>query len=104
VVFGWGLNDERLCSKSNPTDLAPRYMRCKVLGRLTDKKVTSVACGNSFSLALTESGDVYSWGIGKSGSLGLGEILTVELNPQKLVFNTRNEDTLNSTDPEQRKN
>ena len=37
VVFGWGLNDERLCSKSNTNEKAPRrYMRHKVLGALTN--------------------------------------------------------------------
>ena len=79
VVFGWGLNDERLCSRSNHSDKAPRrYMRHKVLGQLTELQVVRVACGNSYSLALTQSGHVYAWGIGKSGSLGLGEISTIE--------------------------
>ena len=87
VVFGWGLNDERLCSRSNHSDKAPRrYMRHKVLGQLTELQVVRVACGNSYSLALTQSGHVYAWGIGKSGSLGLGEISTIEQDPHILTF------------------
>ena len=87
VVFGWGLNDERLCSRSNLPDKAPRrYMRQKVLGALTNYQVTRVACGNSFSLALTQDGKVYAWGIGKNGSLGLGEISTIEQYPHILSF------------------
>jgi alpha-tubulin suppressor-like RCC1 family protein len=35
--------------------------------------VSKVECGSSFTLALTDTGDMYSWGFGKSGSLGLGE-------------------------------
>ena len=78
IVFGWGLNDERLCTKSNQNERAPRYLRHKVLGHLTGLQVISVACGNSYSLALTQKGTVYAWGIGKSGSLGLGEISAIE--------------------------
>ena len=40
-------------------------------------QVERVACGNSHSLVLTRKGEVYAWGIGKSGSLGLGEITTL---------------------------
>lgn len=36
-------------------------------------KVTRIASGDEFSLALTMSGDVYSWGRGQYGQLGLGE-------------------------------
>jgi alpha-tubulin suppressor-like RCC1 family protein len=36
-------------------------------------KILKVCCGSSFTLVLSESGLLYSWGFGKSGSLGLGE-------------------------------
>jgi len=36
-------------------------------------QVTKVECGSSFTLVLTSQGMLYSWGFGKSGSLGLGE-------------------------------
>jgi alpha-tubulin suppressor-like RCC1 family protein len=35
-------------------------------------EVTKVVCGNTHTLALTKDGDVYSWGFGTSGCLGLG--------------------------------
>jgi alpha-tubulin suppressor-like RCC1 family protein len=35
--------------------------------------VSKVECGSSFTLVLSETGFLYSWGFGKSGSLGLGE-------------------------------
>ena len=35
--------------------------------------VVKLECGSSFSLVLTTDGHLYSWGFGKSGSLGLGE-------------------------------
>lgn len=103
-VFGWGLKDERLCVQPpSNSDKARRYMRCKVLGDLTNKQITSVNCGNSFSIGLTESGQVFAWGIGKSGSLGHGEILTVSHKPKLLTFQCKSEDTLNATDPEKRR-
>ena len=36
-------------------------------------QVVKVECGSSFSVLLTAVGTLYSWGFGKSGSLGLGE-------------------------------
>jgi len=35
--------------------------------------VVKLECGSSFSLVLSAQGWLYSWGFGKSGSLGLGE-------------------------------
>ena len=35
-------------------------------------EVKAVACGGEHSLAATSSGDVYSWGWGRYGNLGLG--------------------------------
>ena len=33
-----------------------------------------ISCGSSHSFALTEDGDLYSWGFGPSGALGVGNI------------------------------
>lgn len=40
---------------------------------LTDETVATLIAGASFSLALTESGRIYSWGTNHSGCLGTGE-------------------------------
>jgi alpha-tubulin suppressor-like RCC1 family protein len=37
-----------------------------------DEKVTDIACGGSHCLATTESGNLYTWGSGEGGMLGLG--------------------------------
>ena len=34
-------------------------------------RIEQVACGHSHSIALTQTGQVYSWGYGKFGALGL---------------------------------
>jgi NIMA (never in mitosis gene a)-related kinase len=39
----------------------------------TQISIKKVECGSSFTIALTTEGTIYSWGFGKSGSLGLGE-------------------------------
>lgn len=41
-------------------------------GELAAKKVLQVACGFQHTVALTEDGEVYSWGQGKFGALGHG--------------------------------
>lgn len=35
------------------------------------KKIVQVACGKYFSMALTENGEVYSWGCNYYGQLGI---------------------------------
>ena len=102
VVFAWGLDDERLCcapaaqgmktgllsstrnsssppsKQSLPGSKRTWIARPKVIKLPgADLAVAKVVCGNSYSLVLCENGAVYSWGIGKSGSLGLGELHTV---------------------------
>jgi alpha-tubulin suppressor-like RCC1 family protein len=39
--------------------------------KLRNKKIVSVSCGMFHSLALSDIGDVYSWGRGFEGQLGL---------------------------------
>ena len=42
-------------------------------GTIPKVRVLKLECGSSFNLVLSESGHLYTWGFGKSGSLGLGE-------------------------------
>ena len=35
--------------------------------------IVKVACGSSHTLAISEHGQAYSWGLGFSGALGIGE-------------------------------
>jgi E3 ubiquitin-protein ligase HERC3 len=41
-------------------------------GELEGKRVKAVACGFQHTAVITEDGDVYTWGHGKSGALGHG--------------------------------
>ncbi|KAK4873366.1 hypothetical protein RN001_015395 [Aquatica leii] len=40
---------------------------------LKDKKIVSVCCGSATSFSVTETGDLYGWGMGTVGQLGTGE-------------------------------
>ncbi|KAE9041541.1 hypothetical protein PR003_g2796 [Phytophthora rubi] len=39
----------------------------------SDKRIKQISCGDEFSMVLTTTGEVYSWGRGQLGQLGLGD-------------------------------
>ena len=41
---------------------------------VSNKHIVQITCGDSFSIALSNLGEVYSWGNGPEGQLGLGDI------------------------------
>lgn len=43
-----------------------------VVEQLKGKSIVDVQCGEEFSIALSDMGDVYTWGRGKEGQLGHG--------------------------------
>ena len=45
------------------------------IGALAYKHIVHVACGESHSLALSDQGQLFSWGAGSDGQLGL---MTIE--------------------------
>jgi len=51
----------------------------------SSNKITSVACGGSHTLALTSSGELYSWGYGDMLALGHGKD-NDEPEPRKVSF------------------
>jgi len=50
---------------------------------LRDVPIVHVACGKYHTAAISESGDVYAWGLESSGQLGLGSRIKASL-PQKV--------------------
>jgi alpha-tubulin suppressor-like RCC1 family protein len=54
-------------------------------GELTEKRVVDFACGGSHIIALCDSGEVYIWGLGMDGRLGLGNE-EEHLFPTKLPY------------------
>lgn len=41
---------------------------------LKRKRIIAVACGSFHTLAVNDSGEVYSWGVGEKGQLGHGDL------------------------------
>lgn len=57
-----------------------KYERCLIIGflssseqigALADQHIVHVACGESHSVALNDQGQLYSWGAGSDGQLGI---------------------------------
>ena len=51
----------------------PRVSHGLYISRLVEQGVRQIAVGEKHILALSDSGDVYAWGSGSSGQLGLGK-------------------------------
>ena len=43
----------------------------RIVSKLSNKKIVSIACGMYHTLALSNIGDLFSWGRGFEGQLGL---------------------------------
>ena len=67
-VWGWGRNRHRQAD-GGVTDENYVTSPIKVL---SDKKVVNIYCGDYASYALTANGDVYAWGRGNRGEIGVG--------------------------------
>lgn len=44
----------------------------EVVGSLDTQKITLISCGRAHSMAVNEQGQVFAWGAGDGGQLGLG--------------------------------
>lgn len=51
---------------------------------LEKKKIASVVAGDDFSLALSENGELFSWGVGRWGQLGDGQGKHVKPRPSSV--------------------
>lgn len=49
------------------------YDRPKMIQSLQGKHVKDIACGSSYSAAITSNGELYTWGDGAHGRLGHGD-------------------------------
>lgn len=75
-LYTWGLNNYGQLGQPNRKDQAVgRIPQLVQLGR-TDggkrKNVKSAACGSWHSVAVTDKGEIYTWGRCNMGQLGLG--------------------------------
>ena len=52
--------------------------------------VRDIVCSDEFTLAMTETGDVYSWGLGNLGRLG-NSSENSEMSPNMIKFDFKDE-------------
>lgn len=69
-LFVWGSNSSGQCGLEN--DSSAVYPVPKLVKSLATKQIVQIACGQFHSLALTNSGELYSFGSNLHGQLGLG--------------------------------
>jgi E3 ubiquitin-protein ligase HERC2 len=78
-VYSWGNGDDgQLGHGKAVNELLPRMVQGTF-----GKGIVEIAAGNRHACALTSSGDVYAWGLGEGGRLGLGDSRT-QLTPRLL--------------------
>lgn len=77
-VFSWGCNDTGALGKGDKIPEEEEFNPSQVKGELEDKKVVQIKAGAGHSFALTDQGELYSWGIYKDIAGGLGHSKGVE--------------------------
>ncbi|CEM10127.1 unnamed protein product [Vitrella brassicaformis CCMP3155] len=80
-VYTWGMGLSGRLGHGDETD---RYVPTSVEG-LAVVQVTQVCCGGHHTAAVTESGQMYTWGGGAFGKLGHGSRLAV-MTPRAVAF------------------
>lgn len=77
-VFSWGAGEDGQLGQSQRLSNSHRPSKVPIPLPIP---IIQVACGNSHSLALTQGGDVFSWGLNSHGQLGLGKEVPVQYTP-----------------------
>ncbi|XP_021346916.1 RCC1 and BTB domain-containing protein 1-like [Mizuhopecten yessoensis] len=79
-IYAWGQNNcGQVGSGTTTNQSTPR----KVMAVIGTKFVTSIACGQTSTMALMDSGEVFGWGYNGNGQLGLGNNVN-QPNPCKV--------------------
>jgi alpha-tubulin suppressor-like RCC1 family protein len=74
ALFTWGGFISGSCGLGYRAENGIQVLPRRVTGALAGQSVASVAAGAGFSLAVTESGGVWSFGCGETGQLGHGVV------------------------------
>ena len=56
------------------------------------ESIRDIQISDSFTLALSEEGQVYSWGLGTNGHLGHSQDSSTKITPQIIKFDFKEED------------
>ncbi|XP_059046133.1 probable E3 ubiquitin-protein ligase HERC4 isoform X2 [Achroia grisella] len=83
IPYSWGCNGMGQLGVVQ-TDAQSHNVPC-IIKELATKNVVQVACGSFHSIALTNSGDLYSWGANSYGQCGLGIFTSKEMKPRQIT-------------------
>ncbi|XP_076633723.1 RCC1 and BTB domain-containing protein 1-like isoform X2 [Colletes latitarsis] len=72
MVYAWGRNN---CGQVDGSIDGNQRIAKRVNYTLADKKIVSISCGHSSSIAVTNKGEVYGWGCNTAGELGIGNCI-----------------------------
>lgn len=84
-MFSFGSNEFYQLGRENSTDEKNTYASRQIFHLPPRLKVASIACGWKHSLLATFEGEVYAWGSGRHGQLGLGNECVQSITPERVV-------------------
>ena len=70
-IFAWGYNKSHGVLGLEP-QRAEQFLGPSLITPLGQIKISRISCGNNYTLAIDEKGNMFSWGFGKHGVLGIG--------------------------------
>ena len=70
MLYSWGNNSRGQCGFDVSENINKIITYPKNIIELNDKNIKEISCGNEHTLALTNDGDIYSWGSISDGVLG----------------------------------
>ena len=53
--------------------LSEQFLGPTLITSLKERKIVSISCGNNYTLAIDDEGNLFSWGFGRHGVLGQGD-------------------------------
>ncbi|XP_072258440.1 E3 ubiquitin-protein ligase HERC2 [Pyxicephalus adspersus] len=71
-LFSWGCGDGGRLGHGDTVSLDEPKLISALCGKQTGKQVVHIACGSTYSAAITADGELYTWGRGNYGRLGHG--------------------------------
>jgi ubiquitin-protein ligase E3 A len=90
VLFSWAAsNMEGVSGLAKPGPILPRTLAWPPQRVRCPLRIATIACGDAHSLALTDGGQVFTFGSNAKGQLGLGESVDKALEPMVVRGKTR---------------
>ncbi|XP_075207297.1 putative E3 ubiquitin-protein ligase HERC3 isoform X2 [Anomaloglossus baeobatrachus] len=80
-LFSWGAGSEGQLGHSTAERSIPVP---RLIKKLNQQKVLQVSCGSQHCLALSDDGQLFTWGQNAHGQLGLGQGITQQSSPQRV--------------------